>query len=111
VDEVYARVEDRVKLAFIFGVAEGANQMQTECRNEKLEFQARGARQVVAEFNGGTITSVVGVLLLKEVEAKRKIIKQFAACNASHRDLKLIVLSAAVFLLRRFSALRAIAHG
>ena len=52
--------------------------MQTECRNEKLEFQACGARQVVAEFNGGTITSDGGVLLLKEVEAKRKIIKQFA---------------------------------
>jgi Transposase DDE domain group 1 len=58
--------------------------MQTECRNEKLEFQACGARQVVAEFNGGT--SDGGVLLLKEVEAKRKIIKQFAACFTDHRD-------------------------
>src|SRR5262249_60533572 len=64
--------------------------MQTECRNEKLEFQACGARQVVAEFNGGTITSDGGVLLLKEVEAKRKIIKQFAACFTDHRDPKLI---------------------
>lgn len=60
--------------------------MQTECRSEKLEFQACGARQVVAEFNGGTITSDGGVLLLKEVEAKRKIIKQFAACFTDHRD-------------------------
>jgi hypothetical protein len=60
--------------------------MQTECRNEKLDFQACGARQVVAEFNGGTITSDGGVLLLKEVEAKRKIIKQFAACFTDHRD-------------------------
>ena len=33
---------------------------------------------MVAEFNEGTITSDGGVLLLKEVEAKRKIIKQFA---------------------------------
>jgi len=60
--------------------------MQTECRNEKLEFQACGARQVVAEFSGGTITSDGGVLLLKEVEANRKIIKQFAACFTDHRD-------------------------
>src|SRR5262245_33586970 len=60
--------------------------MQTECRNEKLEFQACGARQVVAEFNGGTITSDGGVLLLKEVETKRKILKQFAACFTDHRD-------------------------
>jgi hypothetical protein len=60
--------------------------MQTECRSEKLEFQACGARQVVAEFNGGTITSDGGVLLLKEVEVKRKIINQFAACFTDHRD-------------------------
>jgi len=64
--------------------------MQTECRNEKLEFQACGVRQVVAEFDGGTITSDGGVLLLKEVEAKRKIIKQFAACFTDHRDPNLI---------------------
>jgi hypothetical protein len=55
-------------------------------RNEKLEFQACGARQVVAEFNSGTIISDGGVLLLKEVEAKRKIIKQLAACFTDHRD-------------------------
>src|SRR5215813_6022331 len=64
--------------------------MQTECRNEKLEFQACGAKQVVAEFNGGTITSDGGMLLLKKVEAKRKIIKQFAACFTDHRDPNLI---------------------
>src|SRR5499426_1547205 len=64
--------------------------MQTECRNEKLEFQACGVRQVVAEFDGGTITSDGGVLLLKEVEARRKIIKQFAACFTDHRNPKLI---------------------
>jgi Transposase DDE domain group 1 len=41
---------------------------------------------VIAEFNGGTITSDGGLLLLKQVEAKRKIIKQFAACFTDHRD-------------------------
>jgi Transposase DDE domain group 1 len=60
--------------------------MQTECRNDKLEFQVPGARPIVAEFNGGTITSDGGVLLLKEVEAKRQIIKQFAACLTDYRD-------------------------
>lgn len=64
--------------------------MQTECRNEKLDFQGCGARQVVAEFNGGTITSDGGVLLLKEVEAKRKIVEQFAACFTDHRNPDLI---------------------
>jgi hypothetical protein len=45
---------------------------------------------VVAEFNGGTITSDGGVLLLKEVEGRRKIIKQFAACFTDYRDPNLI---------------------
>src|SRR5215813_5404110 len=60
--------------------------MQTECTNEKLVFQGCGRREVVAEFNGGTITSDGGALLLKEVEAKRKIIKQFAGCFTDYRD-------------------------
>jgi Transposase DDE domain group 1 len=61
-------------------------EMQTECKSEKLVFQACGTRNVIAEFNGGTITSDGGLLLLKQVEAKRKIIKQFAACFTDHRD-------------------------
>jgi hypothetical protein len=48
-------------------------------------FKPAAARQVVAEFNGGTITSDGGVLLLKEVEAQRQISKQFAACFTDHR--------------------------
>jgi Transposase DDE domain group 1 len=60
--------------------------MQTECRNERLKFQVPGARPIVAEFNGGTITSDGGVLLLQELEAKRQIIKQFADCFTDHRD-------------------------
>jgi hypothetical protein len=60
--------------------------MQTECKSQKLIFQGCGRRDVIAEFNGGTITSDGGLLLLKQVEAKRKIIKQFAACFTDHRD-------------------------
>src|SRR5688572_8617441 len=59
--------------------------MQTECKSERLIFQACGKRDVMAEFNGGTITSDGGVLLLSQVEAKRKIIKQFADCFTDHR--------------------------
>lgn len=60
--------------------------MQTECKREKLEFQPCGPRQVVGEFNGGTITSDGGLLLLQEVEARRKIIRQFAESFTDHRD-------------------------
>ena len=60
--------------------------MKTECRRDKLEFQPCGARQVIGEFNGGTITSDGGVLLLKEIDEKRKITSQFAACFIDHRN-------------------------
>ena len=60
--------------------------MQTECRSERLVFQACGRRDVIDEFNGGTITSDGGALLLKQVEAKRKIIQQFATRFTDHRD-------------------------
>jgi hypothetical protein len=60
--------------------------MSTECRSEKLEFQASGVRPIVAEFNGGTITTDGGVLLLQELETKRQIINQFADCFTDHRD-------------------------
>ena len=79
--------------------------MQTECRNEKLEFQAAGVRPIVAEFNGGTITSDGGVLLLKEVEAKRRIIKQFAACFTDHRDPEKIEHSVEDLLAQRIYGL------
>ena len=55
--------------------------MQTQCKSERLVFQACGSREVVAEFNGGTITSDNGVLLLKKVEAKRKIIKHLQSAS------------------------------
>ena len=60
--------------------------MATQCRSEKLEFQACGSRQVIAQFNGGTITSDGGLLLLKQLEGKRKLIHQFARCFSDHRD-------------------------
>ena len=79
--------------------------MQTECRNVKLEFQVPGARPIVAEFNGGTITSEAGVLLLKEVEARRQIIKQFAACFTDHRDQEKIEHSVEDLLAQRIYGL------
>lgn len=60
--------------------------MRTECKREKLEFQPCGARQMLGEFNDGTIPSDGGVLLLKKIEVKRKITCQLAACFIDHWD-------------------------
>jgi len=62
----------------------------TECTKGSFEFQGVGGREVVAQFDGGRITSDGGALLLGELESKRRIIQQFAACFTDHRDQELI---------------------
>jgi hypothetical protein len=62
----------------------------TECSAGLFEFQALGARQVVAAFDGGKITSDAGGLLLREVEAKFHLVERFAACFTDHRDPDLV---------------------
>ena len=64
--------------------------MRTECRAKSYEFQPLGKRAVVAGFDGGTITSDGGGLLLRELEAKRRIIEQFAECFVDYRKPELI---------------------
>ena len=60
--------------------------MKTECQNQWFELQPLGRREVVAEFNGGTITSDAGGVLLREVEERTGLIARFAKCFDDHRD-------------------------
>ena len=60
--------------------------MQEQWLSEQLTFQELGKRTVVANFDGGTITSDAGALLLREVEAARGIISTFAECFTDLRD-------------------------
>jgi hypothetical protein len=63
----------------------------TQCNQETLLFQDLGAREVVASFDGGKVTSDGGGLLLREVEARFNFIAQFArACFIDYRDPELI---------------------
>ena len=60
--------------------------METECSQQSFEFQPLGARQVTAKFDGGTITSDAGALLLREIEAKTGMVADLAACFDDFRD-------------------------
>jgi hypothetical protein len=60
--------------------------MTTECNGKRFEFHPLGQREVRADFNGGTITSDGGGLLLREVEKRTGIIERFAGCFTDHRD-------------------------
>jgi hypothetical protein len=49
-----------------------------------------GSRQVLADFDGGAISSDAGALLLRKTEQLTAIIQQFAACFTDHRNPELI---------------------
>ena len=59
--------------------------MLTQCNQESLEFHPLAGREVRGRFDGGEITTDAGGLLLREVEKRRGIIAQFAACFTDHR--------------------------
>ena len=63
---------------------------KTECNQKTFAFHALGSREVVGRFDGGTITSDGGGLLLRETERLTGIIRQFAQCFTDHRDPDLI---------------------
>src|SRR6266705_4740993 len=57
-----------------------------ECKPKPIEFHALDSREVVAQFDGGDITSDGGGLLLREVEQRSGILKKFAACFVDYRN-------------------------
>jgi hypothetical protein len=77
----------------------------THCNGPELLFQDLGRRQVVARFNGGSVTSDAGGLLLREIEAKFHFIDQFAACFTDHRDPNLVEHTLPELLKQRVFAL------
>ena len=64
--------------------------METECNAAYLDFPMLGRREIVADFDGGDITSDGGALLLRKTEQLTGIIRQFAACFTDHRNPDLI---------------------
>ncbi len=62
--------------------------MTTQCTRRFFEFHPLTGRPIKAGFDGGTITSDAGGLLLREVEKGTGIIERFAACCTDQRDAK-----------------------
>ncbi len=79
--------------------------MTTECSQKSFDFQPLAGRQVTARFDGGTITSDAGSLLLREVEQKTRIVRRFATCFDDFRDPELIEFTAEELLKQRVFAL------
>ncbi len=60
--------------------------MKTECNRKWVEFHPLGRRKIVGRFDGLTISSDAGGLLLRECEKATRILGQFAGCFTDHRD-------------------------
>jgi len=60
--------------------------MKTECNGKGYQLQPLGRRAVVADFEGGRITSEAGAVLLRELESKGGMVRQFAECFVDYRD-------------------------
>jgi hypothetical protein len=61
----------------------------TECTQSQFGFAAHYSKRLVAEFDGGTITTDGGGLLLRETDRRLKLTERLAGCFADRRDPEL----------------------
>ena len=79
--------------------------MTTECSGSGFDFHPLGNRQVTAAFNGGTITSDGGVLLLRELEAQTELLAGLSQCFDDYRDPELVEHTVEELIKQRVFAL------
>ena len=79
--------------------------MKTEYNRSSLNFARLGSRQIVADFDGGDISSDGGALLLRKAEQLTGVIRQFAGCFTDHRNPNLIEHSVEELVAQRVYAL------
>jgi hypothetical protein len=65
--------------------------MQTECSADLFGFARAEGRAVVAAFDGGTMTSEAGAMLLGATAGHLQLIERFASCFTDHRAADLVV--------------------
>jgi Transposase DDE domain group 1 len=75
--------------------------MPTECSADLFGFAPVEGRQVVAGFDGGTITSDAGALLLGATDAAIRLTERFAACFTDRRVPELVEPSVRTLVMQR----------
>jgi len=64
--------------------------MQTECSADLFGFVAVEGRKVVAGFDGGTMTSEAGAMLLGAADKQIRLVERFAGCFTDYRAADLV---------------------
>ena len=77
----------------------------TECTQSSFEFQAHFSRDVTARFDGGTMTSDAGALLLRETDRRLNLLSRLAACFEDRRQPWLISHTVPEMVAQRVYAL------
>ena len=75
--------------------------MPTECNPKLFEFAPVEGRRVVAAFDGGTITSDAGAVLLGETDRAIRLTERFASCFTDVRMSELVEHSVGTMVMQR----------
>ena len=62
----------------------------TECNQSSFGFEACGRREIVARFDGGTISSDGGALLLRQTDKRLNLLPRLAECFLDGRNQDLV---------------------
>jgi hypothetical protein len=77
----------------------------TECNQSGFGFEACGSREIVARFDGGTISSDGGAFLLRQTDRRLNLLPRLAECFLDGRNQKQVEHSIAEMLSQRIYGL------
>jgi hypothetical protein len=77
----------------------------TECTQSGFGFEACGSREIVARFDGGTISSDGGAFLLRQTDQRLNLLPRLAECFLDDRNQELIEHSILEMLSQRIYGL------
>ena len=77
----------------------------TECNQSEFGFEASGRREIVARFDGGTISSDGGAFLLRQTDKRLNLLPRLAQCFLDGRNQDLIEHSIQEMLSQRIYGL------
>jgi len=73
----------------------------TECNQSSFGFEALGSREIVARFDGGTISSDGGAFLLRQTDQRLNLLPRLAECFLDSRNQNLVDHSIQEMLAQR----------
>jgi hypothetical protein len=77
----------------------------TDCQQGSFQFEDLGARKVVGDFSGGTLSSDGGVLLLRQIDRGLGLTRSLAGCFRDRRDPRFVEHAVPELLAQRLYAL------